>query len=212
MRIRFSLVLACTITIACDATVTEIDQIDSDLLAQVARISDGSLTPAERVLVDVMRRSDAGPAEQVLVPQLDSLFTLVVEDQSAGWTGEAARAARQHDGLLADAWHEIENGSASDGERRLMDARRLQSETVARRLGRAGAMGYIAIVTRSLERSSDRLEGMAPRRLRAMIDSALDLGDDARAALREGRVAEAFDLASHAAGLANTLQSGSTRN
>jgi hypothetical protein len=195
---------------ACDATVTEFDQIDGDVLAQVARIADGSLTPAERVLVDLMRRSDVESSGPVIIPQLDSLFTLVVEDRSADWAGEAARAARQHDGALADAWHQIENGSPGEGERRLMDARGVQSRTVARRLGRTGALGYIAIVAQSLERSSDRLGRSAPRRLRAMLDSALDLDNDARSALREGRVAEAFDLASHAAGLANTLQMGST--
>jgi hypothetical protein len=211
MRIGFSLILGCTLALACDATVTELDQIDSDLLAQVARISDGSLTAAERVLVDLMRRPDAAPPDLLVIPQLDSLFALVVNDRSPDWAGHAARVDRQHADALAEAWREIENGNAPDGERRLLDARRVQSETVAERLGKAGAWGYIALVGTSLERSRESADERAPRRFRAMLGSAFDLRDDARAALREGRMADAFDLASHAAGLANTLAAGTTR-
>lgn len=207
MRFRFAL-LAFFLVVACDATVTDIGKIDADLLAQVARIPDGSLTPAEVVLVDLLRSADSADGGAPQIPQLDSLFTLVTTGRS---DGSAAVASRFSD-IVESAWRHIDDGANATGECELIEARTLQSRVVADRLGTRGALGYVTIVSASLEHSDETVNARTPRRYRAMLESAFDLRDDARNAIRDGRVADAFDLASHAAGLANALAAGSVRN
>jgi len=208
----WSLMLTAVITLgpACDRTVTGIDQVDAGVLAQAARISHGNAIPAERVLVDLLGRSER-PDGGLLVPEMDSLFTLVLADREVDTRDWMRDAELRHRTLMAEAWKAIDARQPRTGERRLIEARALQSDVVAHALGRGGAVGYSAIVGLSLERSRGRLDATTPRRVRHMLETAFDLHEDAVEAIREGRLASAFDLAAHAAGLANTIFSWTMR-
>lgn len=200
-RLALTLLIAVAGTAACDAAITDIGQADSELLAQVARVSSGSVTPGERVLVEMLQRAATDEEAPIVLPQLDSLFTLALRDDAP----DPDRLASRHRTLVRDAWRAIDAGDPTAGERWLNEARSVQSELVASRFGTAGALGYIALVGRSLDRS-EALEGpRSARHIRHMLDTARDLYAESRDAVRQGRLALAFDLASHAAGLANTI-------
>jgi len=199
---------------ACDASVTSIDEIDADVLAQVARVSAGDATPAERVLVELLRRDDADWLNDTAsdLPQLDSLFALTLADPDRESAAQAVALRAQYEQLVRQAWDAIDAGDAEGGEQLLVHARSLQSEIVGRRLGKAGALGYIALIDRALDRARRQTGPQTPLGLASMLDSAVDLCDDASRAVREDRLAEAFDLASHAAGLANAFATGHPRD
>jgi hypothetical protein len=214
MRKRFLLCLAPCVLAACDASITDVGEIDADVLAQVARVSAGSATPAERVLVDLFGRMDSGRNDGAtpVLPQLDSLFVLTLADPTPEFAERAASTGDYHEKLVRDAWSAIDAGDSENGERLLVDARDLQSDVVAGRLGKAGALGYIALVGRALDRARREADPDSDPRLTSMLDSALDLREDATRAVREDRLSDAFDLASHAAGLANALATGHVRD
>lgn len=203
MSHRTALLLALVgVTAGCNPAITDLGDADADVLAQVARVSQGQVTPAERVLVDLLQRGSRDPGSPLDLPQLDSLYALTSSERLSG---DAQDLIRRHDRVSREAWAAIDAGDAGAGERWLEEARGIQSDFVASRLGRGGALGYIALVDRSLEQSRAAVSERTPRRVVRMLDTATDLHDEAREAIRAGRIADAFDLASHAAGLANTI-------
>lgn len=214
MRRQALLCLLPFVICACDASVTDIDDIDADVLAQVARVSAGDATPAERVLVELLRRDDADWLTDTAsdLPQLDSLFALTLADPDRESSARAPGVRARYEQLVRQAWDAIDAGDASGGERLLVGARALQSEVVGQRLGKAGALGYIALIERALDRARRQTGPQTPLGLASMLDSAVDLCEDASRAVRDDRLAEAFDLASHAAGLANAFATGHPRD
>jgi hypothetical protein len=206
------LVAAGGVALGCDATIVGLDPVDGSVLDVITRVSTGQLSPAEQVLLDLLRPADGRRGDPSYIPQLDSLFDLVIADRSPAFAERAIEVRLQHEILIRDAWREIDAGNTGAGERGLLEARSVQTQLVAQRLGRVGALIYVAAVSRSLQHAFDRADSGMPRRSRSMLRSALDLRDDARAAIRNGRLPAAFDFASHAAGLANTLASGAQRD
>jgi hypothetical protein len=111
--------------------------------------------------------------------------------------------------MMDDAWSAIARGETAHGERTLASVRRFQAETVVRVFGAPTALLYNTLLERSIRAATRRLEA-APAddeaaRLEQMLSTIRELQMDARRAWADGDAAGSVDIASHAAGLANSL-------
>jgi hypothetical protein len=203
----FALLLA---TAACEVSPTALERLDPAGLERLVTRS-GADGPAQRVLLDLVRRLGDPAAEPGALPGLDSLFVLSLAHNGADGpsAGEASQRLQHHQEIAQRAWAAIDQGDRDTGEDGLQDARAYQAETVVQALGPGMPFVYVSIAGRTLDRLSAADGGEDATRA-AIARTATDLLADAREALQRGHGAVALDLATHAAGLINLLRSGPT--
>lgn len=196
--------------VACDASPTAIDSLDSTRLEQLVLATNGSVTPAERVLLDVLARIEDPDGTPIELPHLDSLFQLALTAEAGRSPARAARLRNEHDEIIARAWQAIDAGETRTGERILAEARSSQARSVTEILGVNASAAFVSLLGRALDLADEELlasdpAGLGPRGPGRMAESARDLEADARMALARGDAARALDIATHAAGLVNSL-------
>lgn len=200
--IRWTVLLTCLLA-SCDLSPTAIDAMDEgELRAHVTRAAPAG--PARTVWLNLLADFDRAPSNVPQLPGLDSLFILSSSLTNRG-TESSLRA--EHRRLVDEAWVAIGRGDTDVGEDGLTAARSYQAERVIESLGPGTALVMITLVSRGLERLQEQPAPAAQQeRIRAMSLTARDLLADARQALARRQPALALDLATHAAGLVNSMQ------
>ena len=187
---------------SCDASVAGIDGVDAGHIERLSRITTRSLTPVERALLDTfVGLGESGPSPAI--PQLQRLFELSLESEAGHALDAAESIRRQHEDAVSQAWAAIDAGQDGAGERALVEARAMQVKWTAELMGPMAVRAYVAVLGASLDRVE---ESSGSPQWGHRLDSARNLTADARTAIATGDLAAAIDIASHAAGLANTLR------
>ena len=204
-RFRIFVILALTAgTVSCDAS--GISGVDAGHIERLARITSRSLTPVERTLLDIFVGLEE-PAARPRLPLLQKLFDLALDGPSVHSQDGAEDMRRQHDEAVQRAWAAIYEGDRGPGERALVEARVLQVRMTAEAMGPIAVRAYVALLGVCL----DHIENTPMKANEAahghMLDTARNLAADAGMAIAAGDMAQAIDIAEHAAGLVNALLS-----
>jgi len=212
-RPRFSsaaTILGFTLLAGCDLAPTALDELDASNVEHLIRAAaDRDPDPAHRVLYQLAAADGDKPDAVSRLPQLDSLFDLALSAEAVTDRDRAERDRLLHSSMVDEAWSAITRGEANTGDRALVSIRRFQAETVVRVLGAPTALLYQTLLERSIREATRQLETKPQNeetpRLEQMIDTIRELRMDARKAFADGDAAGSIDIATHAAGLANTL-------
>jgi hypothetical protein len=203
-------VLGLMVLAGCDLSPTSLDALDSSSVERLIRAAaERDPDPAHRVLYQLAESGADGHTSPAHLPQLDSLYELALSAQAVTDPPRAEQDRRRVRVMTDDAWSAIARGETSDGDRRLVSVRRFQAETVVRVFGAPTAALYQTLLERTIRDATHQLGTNPPDEgtptLEAMIATIRELQMDARQAWAAGDAATSVDIATHAAGLANTL-------
>jgi len=203
-RYRIAILLLAAGCMACDASVAGIDGVDAGHIERLARITSRSLTPVENGLLDAFRQlqSDRFPPT---LPQLQTLFDLVLEGEAAHSAEAAAELRRQYSDATARAWADIDGGRTGPGQRGLFEARALEVRLTTEAMGPTAVRAYVALLGAAVNRLEDEPVGRVNGPHDHLIATARNLVADARMLVADGDMPGAIDVATHAAGLLNTI-------
>jgi hypothetical protein len=194
---------------ACDRSPTSLDAGQADglraVLASADRAGPGS---PESMLRDAAQQLATAVEATPRLPVLEGLFSMAVARIEARQGASASAQMRDRQRALAsEAWLTVDQGDVDGGGERLSAARRYMAVCAVEELGQAVVTAYVAVVGLAIERASVMVANPDADvdRPRRMAESARDIHADARDALLRADFAAAIDVASHAAGLLNTL-------
>lgn len=201
------LVMLAGLQAACDRSPTALDSVQRDGLRRVVAAAetagDGSV---EASLRDMAWRLATTVEPTPRLPVLEELFERAAERLD---DGEAVALRHAHDQLTRDAWAAVDDGRSDDADGALTAARTFMAARTVELLGEPVAAAYVAILGLAIDHAAALMDangGGLPGRARRILASARNLHGDAGTALLEGDYARAIDVAAHAAGLVNMLE------